>query len=661
MSDIEKRIIELRDILNYHNWKYYVEDNPEISDFEYDKLLKELRELENQRPDLISPDSPTQRVGGKPLEGFKTVIHTVPMQSLADIFDKNEIYDFDRRVRNTLGEDVEYMVEAKVDGLSVSLEYENGRLMRGSTRGDGVTGEDVTQNLRTIKSIPLKIKASDIKLEVRGEVFISKEDFIKLNEEREALEEPLFANPRNAAAGSVRQLDPKIAASRKLDIIIFNIQHIEGRTLLSHKETLDFLKEQGLKVIPISSLCKDIECAIEQIEKIGQMRGDLPFEIDGAVIKVNSLAQREVLGSTSKVPRWAVAYKYPAEQKETIIKDIIVQVGRTGALTPTAILEPVRIAGSTVGRATLHNIDYIQQKDIKIGDSVMVQKAGDVIPEVVEVLKDKRTGNEKEFVMPETCPVCGAEAVRVEGEAAVRCTGIECPAQLFRSIIHFASRDAMNIDGLGPAIVDQLLEKGLIKNIADLYYLKFDDLANMDRMGKKSAENLLKAIEKSKSNSLDKLINGFGIRYIGLGSAKRLAESFDSMDALMEQDVEGLLQLNEIGLKTAESIVEFFDQEQTKHTINKLREAGINMKGNKKELKDNRFEGKTFVLTGTLAEYSRQQASEIIESFGGKTAGSVSKKTSFVLAGEEAGSKLDKANELGVRVISEQEFNEMIK
>jgi DNA ligase (NAD+) len=661
MPDIEKRIIELRDILNYHNQKYYVEDNPEISDFEYDRLLRELEKLESQRTDLITSDSPTHRVGGKPLKGFETVVHTVPMQSLADVFNKDEIYDFDRRVRSAIGEGFEYIVEAKIDGLSVSLEYENGRFTRGSTRGDGVTGEDVTQNLKTIKSIPLSIRAKDIKLEVRGEVYISKENFAKINDEREMLGESLFANPRNAAAGSIRQLDPKVAASRKLDIIIFNVQQIEGKTLLSHKETLDFLKEQGFKVIPISVLCKDINFAIDEIENIGQLRGDLPFEIDGAVIKVNSLAQREMLGSTSKVPRWSVAYKYPAEQQQTVIKDIIVQVGRTGALTPTAILEPIRLAGSTVGRATLHNIDYIRQKDIKIGDTVMVQKAGDVIPEVVEVRKDNRTGLEREFVMPNNCPVCGAEAIRVEGESAVRCTGIECPAQLFRSMVHFASRDAMNIEGLGPAIVDQLIENGMVSNIADLYYLKYEDLVKMDRMGKKSSLNLLNAIEKSKSNSLDKLINGFGIRYIGLGAARLLAENFDSMDSIMEEGIEKLLQVDEIGIKMAESIAKFFGQEQTRHTLKRLNEAGVNMKGNKREIIDNRFEGQTFVLTGTLEGYARQQAAQIIESFGGKIAGSVSKKTSFVLAGQEAGSKLDKANELGIKVISEDEFNELIK
>lgn len=658
---MENRIRELREILNYHNHKYYVEDNPEISDFDYDKLMRELKQLEEQNPELVTPDSPTQRVGGKPLEGFDTVAHRIVMLSLSDAFSKEELYEFDRRVRNVVGDKAEYIVEAKVDGLSVSLEYENGRFARGSTRGDGVVGEDVTLNLRTINSIPLAIKDKDVRLEVRGEVYIPKGDFLKLNEEREIEGESLFANPRNAAAGSLRQLDPKVTASRKLDIIIFNIQNCEGKEFHTHKESLDYLKEQGFKVISLSTLCRDIDSAVEEIERIGRMRGDIPFEIDGAVIKVNSLAQREVLGSTTKTPRWAIAYKYPAECQQTVINDIIVQVGRTGALTPTAILEPVKLAGSTVGRATLHNIDYIRQKDIRIGDTVLVQKAGDVIPEVVEVLTDRRAGDERDFVMPEQCPVCGAPTERVEGEAAVRCTGIECPARLFRSIVHFASRDAMNIEGLGPAIVDQLIANGLITNIADLYFLKYEDLVKLERMGNKSSENLLNSIDKSKRNNLDKLIFGFGIRYIGLRAAQLLAESFGSLDEIMDADTPRLLQIREIGEKMAESVVMFFNQEQARHTVSRLKDAGVNMLGMKKELKDSRFEGLTFVLTGTLEGFTRQEASEIIESYGGRVSGSVSKKTDYVLAGEEAGSKLDKAKELGVKVIDEREFISIIE
>lgn len=659
--DIREKAEQLREKLNYHNHKYYVEDNPEITDYEYDMLLRELKELEENNPEIITSDSPTQRVGGKPLSQFNTVVHKVQMQSLTDAFDKSELYEFDKRVRNALNQEVEYVVEAKVDGLSVSLEYENGVLVRGSTRGDGITGEDVTQNLKTIKSIPLSIKKKDIKLEVRGEVFISKKSFIKLNEEREALEEPLFANPRNAAAGSLRQLDSSVTASRKLDIFVFNVQNAEGVQFSTHEQTIMFLKEMGFKTVPISICCKNIDAAIEEVKKIGEERGELPYEIDGAVIKVNSLAQREILGSTTKVPRWAIAYKYPPEKQQTVIKDIIIQVGRTGALTPTAVLEPVRLAGSVVGRATLHNIDYIRLKDIKIGDSVLVQKAGDIIPEVVEVIKDKRTGNEKDFAMPEACPVCGAPAVREEGESAVRCTGIECPAQLFRSIVHFASRDAMNIDGLGPAIIEQLLETNRIKSIADLYYLNEADVETMERMGKKSAQNLINAIRKTKANTLDRLIFGFGIRYIGLKAARILAENFNSLDEIMTADIEQMLKLNEFGVKMAESVVKFFAQEQSNHTINKLKEAGVNIKGVKKEIKDNRFGGFTFVLTGTLEKFTRQQAEEIIQNYGGKVSGSVSKKTSFIVAGEEAGSKLLKANELGITVLSEQEFLEKIK
>ncbi|HHW49709.1 MAG TPA: NAD-dependent DNA ligase LigA, partial [Clostridiaceae bacterium] len=524
-KDIEKRILELRKIINYHDYKYYVEDNPEISDFEYDALYRELEELEALRPDLVTPDSPTQRVGGKPLEGFEKVVHSIQMQSLSDVFSEEELYAFDSRVREVVGDEVEYVVEKKIDGLSVSLEYENGRFIRGSTRGDGIVGEDVTQNLKTIKSIPLVLNEDIPYLEVRGEVFMSKKDFIKLNEEQESLEQPLFANPRNAAAGSLRQLDPKITASRKLDIYVFNVQNIEGKSFKTHSESLEYLKILGFKVSPDYKVCKNIKEAMEEIERIGESRGEMPFEIDGAVVKVNSLEHRRLLGSTSKTPRWAVAYKYPAERKQTKIKEIWVNVGRTGVLTPNAVLEPVRLAGTTVSRATLHNMDYIREKDIRIGDTVWVQKAGDIIPEVVEVLYDKRTGEEKEFEMPKRCPACNSEVVREEGEVAYRCIGIECPAQLFRSIVHFASRDAMNIDGLGPAIIEALLNKGFIKGVADLYYLheKRDELVNMERMGKKSTENLLNSIERSKSNNIDRLITGFGIRHIGLRAAQLLS------------------------------------------------------------------------------------------------------------------------------------------
>lgn len=662
-KDIESRIKELREIINYHNYKYYVEDNPEISDYEYDTMYRELEQLEQEHPDLITPDSPTQRVGGQAVEGFERVVHTVPMQSLSDVFNESELRAFDDRVRAIVGKDVEYVVEKKIDGLSVSLLYENGRFVRGATRGDGRVGEDITQNLKTIKSIPLVLNEDIPLIEVRGEVYISRKNFIKINKEQEENGLPTFANPRNAAAGSLRQLDPKIAAKRRLDIYIFNIQRIEGKTFNTHSETLEYMKKLGFKVIPDYKICSSIDEVIDAINDIGEKRGETPFEIDGAVVKVNLLSQREMLGSTSKAPRWAVAYKYPAEKKQTVIKDIWVNVGRTGVLTPNAVLEPVRIAGTTVSRATLHNMDYIRQKDIRIGDTVWIQKAGDIIPEVLEVVFEKRTGDEKEFKMPDECPVCGAEVIREEGEAAYRCMGIECPAQLYRSIVHFASRDAMDIEGLGPSIIKALLKNELIKGVADLYYLKDkkDELIKMERMGEKSVENLLNSIERSKQNNIDRLIYGFGIRHIGLRAAQLLAENFDSIDELMNAKAEDIVKIDEFGEKMARSVEIFFKQEQTRDTINKLKKAGVNLKSHgKKQVKDNRFEGLTFVLTGTLTSYTRSEAGKIIESFGGKVTNTVSKKTSYVLAGDQAGSKLDKARQLGIPVISEEEFNKMI-
>ncbi len=661
--DIEKRIGELREIVNFHSHKYYVEDTPEISDHEYDALYRELEKLEEERPDLVVPDSPTQRVGGKPLEGFDKVAHAVQMQSLADVFSQEELYAFDRRVKETIKDEFEYVVEKKIDGLSVSLLYENGKFVRGATRGDGLVGEDVTLNLKTVKSIPLLLKERIPLLEVRGEVFISRNNFAKINEEQEMAGQQLFANPRNAAAGSLRQLDPKIANLRKLDIFVFNIQRIEGVSFTSHSETLNFLKELGFKISPAFKVCKDINEVREKINHIGENRDKLSFEIDGAVVKINSLRQRELLGSTTKTPRWAVAYKYPAEIKETVIKDIWVNVGRTGVLTPNAVLEPVRIAGSTVSRATLHNMDYVEEKDIRIGDTVKIKKAGDIIPEVEEVVLEKRTGSETKFVMPEKCPVCAADVLREEGEVAYRCKGIECPAQLYRSIVHFASRDAMNIEGLGPAIIEALLNKGFIKGIADIYHIDQikDELLNMERMGKKSVENLLASIEKSKENNIDRLIFGFGIRHIGLRAAQLLSERFESIEAIVNADLEDIMNIPEFGEKMAQSVVVFFNQEQTADTINKLDQAGVNLKSlGKRKIKDNRFEGLTFVLTGTLASFARSEAGEIIQGFGGKTSGSVSKKTNYVLAGEDAGSKLQKAKELGVKIIDEEEFKNMI-
>lgn len=663
-DNIEDRIRKLREIINYHDYKYYVEDNPEISDDEYDMLYRELENLENMMPDLIVPDSPTQRVGGKPLEAFAKVVHSVQMQSLSDVFNEGELLAFDRRVKEVAGNDVEYVVEKKVDGLSVSLEYENGRFVRGSTRGDGIIGEDVTQNLKTIKSIPMVLKEPVPFIEVRGEVFMSKQDFAKLNEEQEEMGQPVFANPRNAAAGSLRQLDSRITAKRKLNIFVFNIQRIEGKTFDTHSETLEYMRMLGFRVSPGYRVCKSIKEVMEEINSIREKRGDFSFEIDGAVVKVNSLRQRDMLGSTTKTPRWAVAYKYPAEKKQTKIINIWVNVGRTGVLTPNAVLEPVRLAGTTVGRATLHNMDYIREKDIRIGDTVVVQKAGDIIPEVVEVVFDKRTGCEKDFEMPAECPVCGSRVIREEGEVAYRCIGIECPAQLARSIEHFASRDAMNIEGLGPAIIEALLANGFIRGIADLYYLHEHkaELVKMERMGEKSVENLLNSIEKSKGNNIDRVIYGLGIRHIGLKAAQVLSERFASVDELACASFDDIVQIHEFGEKMAQSLIMFFRQEQTRHTLEKLKLAGVNLKSHgKRQVLDNRFEGLTFVLTGTLPTYTRDEASRIIESFGGKTSSSVSKNTSYVLAGEKAGSKLDKARQLGIRIIDEDEFKRMIE
>lgn len=656
--EVKEYIKQLREKIRYHADKYYNQDAPEISDYEYDMLLQELKNLELMNPDLVTDDSPTKKVIGNVKEGFLEVRHEVPMLSLQDVFDKEALYEFDNKMKSTLGNDVEYTVETKIDGLSVSLEYLNGELIRGSTRGNGVVGEDVTENIKTIKSIPHKLNAK-IDIEVRGEVFIPRDTFLKLNEEREMNGQPLFANARNAAAGSLRQLDVNVVKERKLDIYIFNVQK-SSKEFLTHKESIEFLKAEGFNVIPVCNIAKNGEEIEKEIDKIGEMRGEFSFDIDGAVVKVNDLNEREKLGNTSKTPRWAIAYKYPPEKKETKVKDIVVQVGRTGVLTPTAELETVRLAGTNVARATLHNEDYIKEKDIRIGDTVLVQKAGDIIPEVVEVVFEKRTGNEVVFEMPKKCPVCGSDVERLENEAAVRCTGIECPARLFRSIVHFASREAMDIEGLGPANVELLLNEGLISNIADIYYLKAEDVEKLDRMGKKSAENLIKAIEKSKSNSLDKLIFGLGIRHIGKKAGKLIAEKFSDIDEIANANSTEFSNIDEIGEKMGESIVKYFSNVQVKDTIEKLKIAGVNVKGSKKEILDGRFLGMTFVLTGTLPTYTRQEAQDIIESFGGKASSSVSKKTTYVLAGEEAGSKLDKAISLGVNVIDEEEFKKMI-
>ena len=661
-EDARKRIDELKEITAYHAKRYYDDDDPEISDFEYDMLMLELRNLENQFPDFVTSDSLTQHVGGTVKEGFEKVEHEVPLQSLQDIFDFDELYAFDERVKKALGDDanLKYIVETKIDGLSVALEYKNGEFVRGATRGNGLVGEDITENLKTIKHIPKKLK-EPVDIIVRGEVFIGKAEFDQMNEERQANEEPLFANARNAAAGSLRQLDSSITAQRPLDIYIFNVQKSDSIEFKSHIESLEYLEKLGFNVNPVKVPCDSVEEVIKEIENIGENREDLTFGIDGAVIKVDDLNQREALGTNFKTPKWAIAYKYPPEQKETILKEIALQVGRTGAITPMAILEPVKVAGSTISKTTLHNEDFIKEKDLKIGDTVVIQKAGDVIPEVVGVVKEKRTGREIDFIMPRKCPVCGADAVREEGESAVRCIGIECPAKQYRNILHFASRDAMNIKGLGDSIIEEFLNRDLIKNIADLYTLKFEDIASLKKNGQKFAQNLIDSINQSKNNEFYRVINGLGIRHIGVKAAKSLAKNFKNIDNLQDASVESLLQIDDMGEIMAESVHEFFSQEQTKDLIGKLKSYGVNMKIEETSLVDNRFEGMIFVLTGGLENYSRKEAEDIIESFGGKTSSSVSKKTTYVLAGEDGGSKLTKAQSLGITIINENEFIEMIK
>lgn len=659
--DIKTRMDELIDQINYHSNKYYNDDAPEISDYEYDNLMKELIKIEEENPQIKRADSPSSRVGGKPLDKFTQITHKIPMLSLSNAYSDKDLKDFDKRVRELADDSAEYVVEFKIDGLSVGLTYKNGVFEKGATRGNGVVGEDITENLRTVKTIPLKINDTE-EVVVRGEVYISKQNFEKINELQEEQGLQLFANPRNLAAGTLRQLDSKLTAKRPLDIFIFNLEYIENTNLKSHSESLEYLKNLGFKVSTDYKVCSNIEGVIEHIEYWTENRSKLPFEIDGMVIKVNDLQQREVMGYTAKSPRWAIAYKFPAEQKKTKLIDIIVEVGRTGTITPTAILEPVRLAGTTVSRATLHNEDYINEKDIKIGDTVLVQKAGDIIPQVVQVVKDDRDGNEIEFKFPDKCPVCSEPTVRLEGEAAVKCINISCPAQIRRGIIHFASRDAMNIEGLGESIVGLLLDNNIIKDIADLYYIKKEDVINLERMGEKSAENLIKAIEKSKQNELYRLINGLGIKYIGVKGAKVLAKNFDSLDEIINADSVQLTNLEEFGDIMANSVVEFFKEEKNMTVINKLKEAGVNTESikNKDESIVNIFEGMKIVLTGTLPTLKRNDAKEMIEARGGKATSSVSKSTTFVLAGEEAGSKLTKANELGVKVIDEAKFLDIL-
>ena len=662
-KEAKQRIEDLRKQVEYHAKKYYDDDKPEISDFEYDMLMVELRNLEKEYPEFQSKDSLTQKVGGHVKEGFEKVVHEVPLQSLQDVFSIEEVKDYVEKINEKAEEqniqDRMYVVETKIDGLSAALEYKNGIFVKGATRGNGLVGEDVTENLKTIKTIPKKLN-EDIDIIVRGEVFIGKKDFEKMNKEREENDEELFANARNAAAGSLRQLDSKITSKRPLDIYIFNVQKVEGKEFNSHFEELEYLAGLGFNVNPVRIPCKNMQEIQSAINKIGEDREKLTFGIDGAVVKVDDLKFREILGTTAKTPRWAVAYKYPPETKETKLKDIVCQVGRTGVITPMAILEPVVVAGSKISKTTLHNEDFIKEKDLKIGDIVVIQKAGDVIPEIVRAVKEKRTGKEKDFEMPKVCPVCGAEAVREEGESAIRCTGIECPAKLFRNLVHFVSREAMNIDGLGESIIKQLLDKNLIKNVADIYTLKFEDIASLKKNGQKFAQNLVDSINRSKSNDLSRLITAFGIRHVGNKASKILAQRYKKMDNLMNATAEELALIDDIGPIVANSIREFFLQEQTIDLIQRLKQAGVNME-HQEEIVENRFDGKTFVLTGSLDNYSRTEAANIIEKYGGKVSSSVSKKTDYVLAGQEAGSKLEKAERLGIRILTEDEFEEMIK
>ena len=655
--DYQREIAQLRETLNEAGHLYYVLDAPTMSDFEYDRLLRRLEELEAEHPEEVTPDSPTQRIGGKILSQFEQVRHDVPLESLQDVFDAEEVRAFFDRVGQEIPH-AAYSVEPKVDGLSVAVEYRDGVFYRGATRGDGRVGEDVTENLRTIRSLPMTLPEKLPRLIVRGEVYMSRSVFEEINARREIEGKPLMANPRNAAAGSLRQLDSRIAAQRKLDIAIFNMQLCEGKTFTSHTETIEYLKSQHFKVIPQCCL-HTVEEVLGEIERLGEERGNYPFDIDGAVVKLDDLAQRDVLGSTAKCPRWAVAYKYPPEQKPSVLKDIVIQVGRTGVLTPKAVLEPVRLAGSTVSFATLHNQDFIASKDIRIGDTVIVRKAGEIIPEIVEVVMDKRPADAVPYEIPAQCPVCGAAVVRDEDGVALRCTGAECPAQRLRNLTHFVSRNAMDIDGLGPAVINSLIENDLVKNAADLYTLKVEDISPLERMGKKSAANAVAAIEKSKDNDLWRLIAAIGIRQVGDKAAKVLASQFGSMDAIVAATEEELTAIDDVGPITAGFIRSWMDSPQSRDLLARLKEAGVNMV-DRTEKVDARFAGLTFVLTGALTKFTRDEATEMIELRGGKASGSVSKKTSYVVAGENAGSKLTKAQDLGIPVLTEDEFLQML-
>lgn len=653
----KQRIEELTKLLNDAGYRYYVLDDPTMPDFEYDRLLRELEDLEKANPELALPDSPTKRVGGQAVNTFGEVTHAVPLMSLQDVFSLEELVDFLVRTKEAVP-GAQFSVEPKIDGLSVALEYVDGRFVRGATRGDGNVGEDVTENLRTIRSIPMALEGAPARLIVRGEVFMPKKTFHALNEALEENGEKTFANPRNAAAGSLRQKDPKVTAKRKLDILVFNVQLAEGKTFLSHAETLEYLKSLHFKVIPYK-LLSDVEKISKEVIRINEEREKLSCDIDGAVIKLDDLAARERLGNTTKFPRWAVAYKYPPEEKETLVEDIVIQVGRTGVLTPKAVVAPVRLAGTTVTNATLHNQDFISRLDIRIGDTVRIRKAGEIIPEILEVNLSKRPEGTQPYLLPKKCPVCGAAVERDEDGAFLRCTGAECPAQLSRNIAHFVSRDAMDIEGLGSAIVDSLIEKGAIRSPADIYYLTMDELSGLWKSGAKAAQKLLDAIAASKSQDVSRLIFALGIRQVGAKTGKSLAAAFGSLDKLMEATLEELTQVPDIGEVTAESICEWFAQPQSRHMVRRLKEAGVNFES-KRVVTDTRFAGKTIVLTGALSRFTREEATEKIELFGGKASGSVSKKTSFVVAGENAGSKERKARELGIPVLTEDEFLEML-
>ncbi|MDD3899231.1 MAG: NAD-dependent DNA ligase LigA [Syntrophomonadaceae bacterium] len=659
MAEVSKRINELRQELRKHEYHYYVLDEPLVSDAEYDQLMQELRQLENEYPELITPDSPTQRVGGQAAEKFTPVIHRRPLLSLDNAFSLAELQEFNRRVSRVAAA-ISYMAELKIDGVSIVLVYQDGVLVNAATRGDGLVGEDVTNNIKTIRNIPLRLRDNLSRLEVRGEIYMPKQEFLRLNQEKEEKGEKVFANPRNAAAGSIRQLDPGITASRALAAFIYDIIYIEGQEIYNQQEALDFLKQQGFSVNPEARYCNDIDAVYAYSQEYQERRHDLPYEIDGVVIKLNPMAERETLGQTAKSPRWAIAYKFPAEEKETRLLAVEINVGRTGIIAPTAILEPVSLAGTTVSRASLHNFDLLREKDIRVGDLVLVHKAGDIIPEIIKPIAELRQGREQKIEPPGNCPACGSRVIRFEGEVAYRCENINCPARLKESLIFFASRPAMDIDGLGPSVIDQLVEKKVVEKVDDLYYLTEDDIASLDRMGAKSASNLIQAIADSKARPLYRLVTALGIRHVGSRTARILTAHIYEIDRFNEVSEEQLMSIPEIGPRMAESIVKFFREPRNQETIARLKAAGVNTMEVEGSTGLKPLAGKTFVLTGTLESLTRNEASEKIEALSGKVSGSVSKKTDYVVAGSEPGSKYDKALQLGVTILTEEEFLKML-